>query len=79
MTSEFYRDALRKAAGANDGLTNADQEPLITTLARRTGTTGAADAIAHLTQAESNLDRNANVQLAVDALSIGLCRANRPA
>jgi DNA polymerase-3 subunit delta' len=77
MTAEFYRDALRRAAGATEGMTNADQAALIATLAQRTGTIGADAAIKHLTQAESNLDRNANVQLAIDALSIGLCRANR--
>ncbi len=75
MASEFYRDALREAVGASDGLTNADQGQVVAALARRGGAAGATEAIRQLAAAETHLNRNANVQLTMDALSVGLCRA----
>ncbi len=79
MTAEFYRDALRRSVGTGEGLTNVDQESVIDALARRTGADGAADAIRALTTAETHLEQNANVQLTIETLGIGLCRAGAPA
>ena len=79
MAAEFYRDALRRSVGTGEGLTNVDQESVIDALARRTGADGAADAIRALTTAETHLEQNANVQLTIEALGIGLCRAGAPA
>ncbi len=68
----FYTDALRRKAGRSDPPINADQPAVIDALARRHSARGLTRAIREIVAAESSIDRNANVQLAVETLALRL-------
>ncbi len=76
VVGDFYRDALRTKVGLASALTNADQSEVPERLAAGTAEALTA-ALRHLADAEANLRRNANVDLTVETLFLGLAAAAR--
>ncbi|MBN1489027.1 MAG: DNA polymerase III subunit [Phycisphaerae bacterium] len=68
----FFADALRKASGTDILPINLDQPHVIDVLIRRHSPRGLTQAIREVVTAESNIDRNANVQLVLESLATRL-------
>lgn len=73
---DFYSDALRQATGADLAPVNSDQPEVISELARLSPA-ALAGAVRSLSEADANLARNANIELTLESLFIGLARVQR--
>jgi DNA polymerase-3 subunit delta' len=73
--ADFYLDATRRAQEADLPLVNADQPEVIDALLRTGGTDGPAGGLREIHNTESNLARNANIQLTLEGLFIRLTQA----
>ncbi|HOB73002.1 MAG TPA: DNA polymerase III subunit delta' C-terminal domain-containing protein [Phycisphaerae bacterium] len=72
VLADFYVDALRKAGGADLPPINADQPEVIAALLRRNNADSISAALRAIQNTESNLARNANIQLTLEGLFIHL-------
>ncbi|MGB9623321.1 MAG: ATP-binding protein [Phycisphaerae bacterium] len=68
----FYTDALRQRTGAAALPANVDQPRVIEAIVRRSSPRGLTNAIREIVAAESGIDRNVNVPLALASLAIRL-------
>jgi len=68
----WYRDVLAAQAGAADLALNADRAPQVAEEARRLSPTRVEQAIAALEQAKTRLQRNASVDLTLEAMFVAL-------
>jgi hypothetical protein len=72
MLARIYRDEIVVRSGAGDlPLFNADRRARLEAMAQRTGLNGAAQSAGWILEARANVDRNANVRLAIED---SLCR-----
>ena len=71
--ADFYLDALRRSTGADVPLTNGDQPEVLDRLAALADGSLRA-CLRHLSEADTNLSRNANIELTLEAMFIGLSR-----
>ena len=70
--ADFYVDALRKTAGNNTPLINADQPKIVDIIAQSQDTNSIVSALHTIADTETNLSRNANIELTLEALFIKL-------
>jgi DNA polymerase-3 subunit delta' len=70
----FYTDALRQRCSAAAPPVNVDQPRVVEAIVRRHSPRGLTNAIREIVNAESSIDRNANVQLVLESLAIRLAR-----
>jgi hypothetical protein len=75
---DFYLDALRQATGATIDPINLDQPEIIAGLAVQSPAS-LTQALRELSEADANLTRNANIELTLESLFIGLAGASRAA
>lgn len=76
VLGDFYADALRRVEGASLPLINADQAEAVERLAAGRASRMLLRALRELADAEANIGRNANIQLALESLFIRLYRCS---
>jgi len=77
VLGDFYLDALRKSAGSDMNLINADQPEIVDGITATQNTQSIMQSIRRLNQADTNLSRNANITLTLETLFIQLAKAAR--
>ncbi len=79
VLADFYLDALRQVNDAQLPQINADQPEVIDQLAQTHTTASLVSALKHLSDAETNLARNAHIELTLETLFIRLAQStDRP-
>ena len=76
VLADFYADALRRQVGITSPIVNADSPEVVDRLAGGSAAALTA-ALGHLSEADANLGRNAQVDLAVETLFVRLGAAAR--
>jgi hypothetical protein len=76
VLADFYADALRRQVGIASPMVNADSPEVVDRLARGPAAALTA-ALGHLSEADANLGRNAQVELALETLFVRLAAAAR--
>jgi DNA polymerase-3 subunit delta' len=75
--ADFYLDALRKTAGNNAPLINADQPKIVESINQSQNTNSIVSALKTIADAETNLSRNAHIELTMEKLFIKLAQTAR--
>jgi DNA polymerase III gamma/tau subunit len=79
ILTKLYRDVLVLSARADDvPLFNADQRPRLEEMARRMGWRAAAESAGLLLAARADIDRNANIRLALENALMGVAQRQPP-
>ncbi len=74
VLADFYLDALRQSVGADLSPLNADQPDIAMQLATSRSAPALLASLRAITEADTNLARNANIDLTLEALFIQLAR-----
>jgi DNA polymerase III gamma/tau subunit len=78
VLADFYVDALRKTTGNNAPLINADQPKIVEKLAKTQNTSSIVSYLRRIAEAETNLSRNAHIELTLEKLFIQLAKLAKP-